>query len=151
MDLRPDTRRAPIGLPWEGRKARWILGVLGFACLVVLIACPIPFLSFVVSPSPIPQYRFPFPAERPLTERDAIELSKQALIADGKQTDTMRPVASGHQDREGRDIYFYLTRAEAPENGWVLWWLERPECTWEYSVGIHRDGDEVVCAISRPK
>ena len=94
-------------------------------------------------------YRLPFPAAKRLTEQDALELSKQALILDGKRTDTMRPVYSGHKDSEGREIYFLRNR-DNPDKGSVLWWLEKPDYTWEYSVGITKEGDEVVCSIYNP-
>ena len=94
-------------------------------------------------------YRLPFPASKRLTEQDALELSKQALILDGKRTDTMRPVYRRRKDSEGRKIYFLRNR-DNPDKGSVLWWLEKPDYTWEYKVGITKEGDEVVCSIYKP-
>jgi len=95
------------------------------------------------------EYRFPFPAEKRLTEQDALNLSRRAMILDGKRSDGMHPVLSGHKDADGRELFFCRKEGNSDE-GWVLWWLERPDHEWEYSVGIAREGDEVVCTISKP-
>lgn len=81
-----------------------------------------------------------------LAEEDVVELSRQALILDGKRSEKMRPVPSGYKDQGGRDLFFVRWNDE----GWILWWLERPDRIWEYSVGIKREGDEVVCTILKP-
>jgi hypothetical protein len=95
------------------------------------------------------EYRFPFPAEKVLTEQDAVELSKRALILDGKRSDTMRPVLSGHKDAEGHEVIF-CTGPDNPDRGWVLWSLGRPDRLWEYLVVVTRQGDEIVCIIGKP-
>jgi len=94
-------------------------------------------------------YRFPFPAQKPLTEKDALDLSRQAMLLDGKRSGVMHPVLSGHKDTDGREVFF-CRKGRNSDEGWVLWWLERPDYEWEYSVGIAREGDEVVCTISKP-
>jgi hypothetical protein len=124
----------------------WFRGGLFVVALLVLL--PIAVLVHLYGRTPS-IYRIPFPADKELTEQAAVQLTRQALKLDGKATGTMRPVTSGHKDLNGRDIYF-LTRADDADRGWVFWWLEKPEYTWEYSVGIVREGDEVVCSINKP-
>ena len=97
----------------------------------------------------LPEYRFPFPAKKRLLEQDALDLSKRALIMNGKHSNGMHPVLSGHKDIDGHDVFFCRKDGNSDE-GWVLWWLERSGHKWEYSVGITREGDEVVCKISKP-
>ncbi len=94
-------------------------------------------------------YRFSFPTDKQLTKRDAIELSRQALILDGKRSDTMRPVRQGRADTKGDDIFF-LRWPPGSDDGGILWWLKRPDYTWEYNVGLRREGNEVVCSILEP-
>ena len=43
-----------------------------------------------------------------------------------------------------------LRNRDNSDKGSVLWWLEKPDYTWEYSVGITKEGDEVVCSIYKP-
>lgn len=91
-------------------------------------------------------HRLPFLEEKKLTEQDVIELSRQALILDGKRSAEMHPISSGFKDGDGRDLFF--VRHE--DKGWILWWLQRPDRIWDYSVGIERIGHEVVCTIVDP-
>jgi hypothetical protein len=129
------------------RRSKWL--AYGVPLTVVLGVLLLPYLYFALvmhftKPSEV---RIAYPAERQLTEQEAIELSKRALDLDGKRSDGMHPVASGHKDSEGRDI-IVLRSSHKRDTGKVLSWLERPDCTWEYSVGISRERDEVVCTIS---
>jgi len=119
------------------------------AGVVLLFVLPLVYVLAVQRFRKPSEYRFSFPATRQLTEQDALALSRRAMILNGKHTDAMRPVPSGHKDVNGRDVYFCRKAGKADE-GWVLWWLARPDHAWEYSVGITRDGDEVVCTICNP-
>jgi hypothetical protein len=94
-------------------------------------------------------YRFPFSNDKQLTEQAAIELTKQALILDGKYSATMRPVYSGHKDSQGREPFF-CRREDDTNQGWVLWWINQPDHEWEYMVGLTKIGGEVECTISKP-
>ncbi len=130
-------------------RAYWTLGgLIGLAALILIGVhfSILAALDLITKPS---EHRLPFPADKRLTEREAIELTRRALILDGKRSDAMRPVPSGHKDSDGREMVF-LTREKGAEEGSVLWWLERPACDWEDSVSIRREGDEVVCTIVRP-
>lgn len=120
--------------------------VMGALSLVIVHFCILAALQLFVRSS---EYRFVFPTKKRLTEQDAIDLTKRALILDGKRSDAMRPVLSGHKDADGREVFFCRKGGDSDE-GWVLWWLERPDHEWEYSVGITREGDMVVCTIARP-
>jgi len=125
-------------------RTSWIgCGLLVAAALVFIVLAVLHFQR----PA---EYRFAFPANKGLTEQDAIELSKQAMILDGKRSNTMRPVLSGHKDSEGHEAFFCRRRGNS-DDGWVLWWLERPDVEWEYLVGITRERDELVCLISKAK
>ena len=126
-------------------KYRIIVICGGSLALVLLMYC---LISTQMGGGPT-EYRFPFPPENTLSEKIAIELSRQALILDGKHSTSMRPVPSGHTDASGRELY-YCTRQDNPSDGFVLWWLERPNLAWEYMVDVTRQGNEVVCIISKP-
>jgi hypothetical protein len=129
---------------------KWWIACGLFAGLVLLLVVLVACVHVVEYFRKSPEYRFPFPAAKPLTEKDAIELSKRAMILDGKRSDVMHPVLSGHKDSEGREVFF-CRRGGTSDEGWVLWWLERPDHQWEYSVGVAREGDDVVCRISKPQ
>jgi hypothetical protein len=130
-----------------GQKWWTACGVFaGFALLLVVLVVYVLAVQYSRKPA---EYRFPFPATKRLTEKDAIELSRRAMILDGNRSDAMHPVLSGHKDPEGHEVFF-CRRGGSSDEGWVLWWLERPDHQWEYSVGIAREGDEVVCRISKP-
>jgi hypothetical protein len=124
----------------------WIgWGLLG--ALAVVFVAPHMYVALVIHFRKPTEIRVSFPADRRLTEQDAIELTRKALVLDGKYADTMHPVA--RKDSEGREVIF-LKRREDVDEGGVLWWLERPDDLWEYSVGISRDCDDVVCKIWKP-
>jgi len=89
--------------------------------------------------------RLPFLAQRQLTDEDAIALSKQALILDGKQSETMHPVASG-KDENGHDAVF-IRLTKGSDQGLILWSIGKPGNLCEFGVGITREGDEVVCTV----
>jgi hypothetical protein len=82
-----------------------------------------------------------------MTEEIAIDLTRQALILDGKSTPAMRPIAD-ESDPNGRPI-FYSRNTINPDEGTVFWWLGRSDMLWEYSVRLRREGDKIVCSISR--
>ena len=90
-------------------RTYWIgCGVFIVAALIFM--APYVCLLAVSYFQKVSQYRFPFSTTKPLTEQDAIELSRQALILDGKRSDTMRPVRSGHHDSAGREVFFCRKR-----------------------------------------
>lgn len=128
---------------------KWWITCSLFVGLVLLLVVPIAYVPAVQCFRKPLEHRFPFPATKRLTEKDAIELSKRAMILDGKRSDAMHPALSGHKDSEGREVFFFR-RGGSSDEGWVLWWLERPDHQWEYSVGIAREGDAVICCISKP-
>lgn len=123
-----------------------VLIVIGALSLAILHFCVLAVLQLHFRPA---KYRLAFPATKRLTEQDAIEVTKLALILDGKRSHAMRPVPSGHKDADGREVFFCRKNGDSDE-GWVLWWVERPDLGWDYMVGITREGDEVVCTISKP-
>lgn len=121
------------------------------AVLVLALVLPpliaLPLIYFWQQPA---LYRFPFPETRPLTEKDAVDLSRRAMILHGKQSAGMHPVPwSGHPDETGREPLFAM-REGYPDDGQVLWRVADPQSEWEYSIRVHRDGDEVVCEVARP-
>lgn len=122
--------------------------VIALATLALGMLLPQLYVVWIRGQKPT-VYRIAFPEDRELTERAAIELTKQALVLDGKSTVGMRPVASGHNAPDGREILF-LHDPNQTDSGSVLWWLQRIDCTWEYSVGVQREGMDVVCTIVKP-
>ncbi len=95
------------------------------------------------------EHRFSFPASKQLTGQDALELTRQAMILDGKSSDAMRPVLSGHKDADGYEAFF-CRKSGISDEGWVLWWLKRPDHEGEYSVNITREANDAVCTITKP-
>ena len=117
------------------------------SALVLLPLVALPIIYFWQQPT---LYRFSFPAAQPLTEGDAVELSRRALILHGKQSAAMHPVPwRGHPDEDGRAPLF-ARRDGYPDDGVVLWLVGRTDVVWNYSVRVYRDGDEVVCEVVRP-
>lgn len=124
-------------------KFVFILAAVVALSLVGPFAC-----MFVIHQSRRPRaYRIPFPAVELLTDEGAIELSKRAMILDGKYTTEMRPVARGHTDARGRETFISRNADGSVE---ILWWLGRPGYLWEYAVRVKRDGDDAVCSITKP-
>jgi hypothetical protein len=120
-----------------------VAAILALITLFVLSAlCFICYLHYLTAPS---VHRLPFPASEPFTEAAAVQLSRQALILDGKGSKGMHPVPYWHHD----DSVFVRNDLD-PNKGCILWWLQLPDHAWEYKVDLTRRGDEVECAISKP-
>lgn len=131
----------------QRRSIGYVIAVVAVAALVLPPLLAMPIIYFWTKPT---LYRFSFPADRPLEEKDAVELSRQALVLYGKQSTGMHPAPwSGHPDENGRAPLF-ARRDGYPDDGQILWWIASPEHDWEYSVRVYREGDEVVCEVARP-
>jgi hypothetical protein len=113
---------------------------------ILLHVCLVVALQVYYRPS---EYRFPFPAEKALTQQEAIELSRRALILDGKRSDTMHVLSSGHQDAEGHDVLFGRDRDNL-DRGAIRWSLGPPDLARKYSVVVTRHGNEIICLIYKP-
>lgn len=134
--------RAYRNMAIQMRSVGCVIAIVVVSALVLPPLVALPLIYFWQQPT---LYRFSFPAGQPLTENDAVELSRRALILYGKQSGGMHPVPYWHDDER------IFARSDLdPDSGYVLWWVSRPECEWEYSVDVTREGDEVVCAIVRP-
>jgi hypothetical protein len=131
----PTTRRSLAQLIITIIVAALLLAIAGLLCI---------WLYVVIYTTPT-EHRFPLDADVELTQDVAIELSRKALILDGKAKETMRPVA-GWSDGET----LFMRSKSNPQEGQVLWWVSRPEYTWEYSVTVRRNGGEIVCSITKP-
>lgn len=130
------------------KRSRSIILWLAIAVAVV-VAFPLLGMLLVVHLQKPSVYRFPFAATKQLTDEEALELTKEALVLDGKGSEGMHPVPwAGQTDAAGRQVVFARREGYADE-GTILWWISRSDCVWEYSVHVTRKGDEVVCAISR--
>lgn len=119
------------------------------AGIFVLVVLPQVILYVAVQLRTPSVHRIPFPAERALTVQDAIAMSKEALSRDGKASVNMRPVPIGHKDEAGRDIIFGRNKNDT-DGGYIVWWIDDPQKTWQYRVGLARDGDSIVCTIVTP-
>jgi hypothetical protein len=127
---------------------RWIGGLLALL-LVFLVLPSIAALVYLRSASPR-DYRFPFPSGTQLDEQAALELSKAALVLDGREATVLRPVLSGHTDSLHREVYF-ARNVTIPDRGWVLWSCGPSGRVWDYKVNVERSGEEVVCQVVTPK
>ncbi len=126
-------------------SARFVLFLLG--AFVLLIAG---FLVIAVWPWlwPPPSYRFSLPSGTNLTEQIAIECSRKALAADGKESPGMCPTP--YRDRgpgeDSTNLYFAVNTTD-PNNGYVLWTTRQGT----YGVELQKVGNEIVCQVYRSK
>ena len=120
------------------------------ATLGVLIAFVVTAIIIFMWPwiRPSPTYRFPMPPGTALTEAIAIEVSKKALVADGRESAGMLPIPyrDASQRREGENVYFAVNTID-PNAGYVLWTTG----DGSYCVHLVRSDNETVCQVSRMK
>jgi hypothetical protein len=97
---------------------------------------------------PTPTYRFPIPPGTDLTEPLAIEFSKKALAADGRDLAGTLPVPYRDigQRRKGENVYFAVNTINH-NAGYVLWATR----DGSYCVHLEKVGDKLVCEVSRTK
>lgn len=92
------------------------------------------------------KYRFTVDDDSQLSERDAVELSRQALVKHDKKLNRIRPVPFSHI---GPSVY--AANTVKPNCGYVLWSVNSSHRDWDYKVQITKAGNEVVCEITKPK
>ena len=115
--------------------------------LAVVMTVPQLFLILIVNSSPT-DYRLSFPAEKDLTDQDAIDLSRQALFLHDNDSQFVGPINTGHTDSGGHPIVF-SRKADKPDAGWSLWRVKGSPNTWNYMVSIRRVADHVICRVSK--
>lgn len=116
------------------RAVSYIVAVLagvfvGFMACALLVTWPL------LRPARI--YRFPVPDETRLTESNAIEISKKALMADGLSSAMMHPIP--YTDEVG---YFYVNPADSDKG--CMYWLT---ASGRYGVNLERKGAQIVCRV----
>jgi hypothetical protein len=128
-------------------NARTILIVCGIVVVsgIILAVCALAAIGYGSSRA----IHIEFPSDMPMSDGDAIEMSKQAMILDGKQTDAMRPIPWGPVGSPRGDLFFARVEGKRDE-GDVLWWLGSRNQLWEYTVHVSRKGDKVICTIRKP-
>ena len=127
-------------------RTNWtILLVVGAVSLILFHFCVLAGLQLYFRPS---ECRLPFPPGIALTELVAIEFSKKALLADGKDSAGMLPVPYRDigQRPKGENVYFAVNTINS-NAGYVLW-TTRDESN-RYCVHLEKVGDEIVCQVSR--
>jgi len=87
-----------------------------------------------------------FVESRPLTEEVAIEVTKQALQADGYDTSNFAPYESHY--RKGERIF---ARNRISENKGYVMWYNVNERHIAYTVRAEKNGDEIRCRVYRKK
>ena len=100
-----------------------------------------------------------FSDQRALTEQLAIEITRQALEADGYDTSVLAPVEHGHQGRPGHSDRFFLFQRRGPSDtsGRILWGPalggspDKDNAVWKYKVRIEQRGSEIRCRVYRGK
>lgn len=96
-----------------------------------------------------------FSDQRPFTEKVAIDLTMQAIAADGKDSSAMSPVELRPGDPEGHTKRFFSQNTLNPNRGYVLWG-PTPDGTVEagattYLVRINKNGSDIRCRVLRAK
>jgi hypothetical protein len=87
---------------------------------------------------------FHFSSAEPLTEPEAIELSREALRRVGEDATLFDPATY-----DGTLIYARNTLT--PYSGYVLWHQRGENALYEFSVQLEQVGNEVHCGVGRCK
>jgi hypothetical protein len=82
----------------------------------------------------------------PLTESQAIELSREALERVGEDASLFEPASYDHDK-----TMFYARNTLTPYNGYVLWHLRGERALYQFSVQLEQVGSEVRCGVGRCK
>jgi hypothetical protein len=115
-----------------------IAGVIGVLLVLFITPIVITLKPWLLSP---PTYRFSIPTETTLTEPIAVEFTKEALAADGKDSAMVRPIPF---DNEGR---FFAANTIDPNSGYVQWMTQQDS----YGVQVEKKGQEIECRIYQLK
>lgn len=115
--------------------------------LVLAVLCSFFYLFLVYPMTEKPsKYYFTVDAGSQLSEGNAVELSKQALIKYGEELNRIRPAPFSHA---GQGVY--AANSVKPNSGYVLWSVNSSRRKWDYKVQITKTGSEVICEITKPK
>ncbi len=82
----------------------------------------------------------------PLTESQAIELSREALKRVGEDAKLLQPASYGHDNTK-----FYAHNSLTPFSGYVLWHSLGGPTRCTFSVQLEQVGSEVRCEVGRCK
>ena len=82
----------------------------------------------------------------PLTESQAIELSREALKRVGEDARLFEPATYDHDNTK-----FYARNTLTPYNGYVLWHSLGDPSRYAFSVRLEQVGSEVRCGVGRCK
>ncbi len=115
--------------------------------LALTVLLSFPYLSAVYRMTETStKYRFTVDDDSQLSERDAVELSRLALVKHDKKLNRIRPVPFSHI---GPSVY--AANSAKPNCGYVLWSANSSHREWDYMVQITKSGNDVVCEITKPK
>ena len=82
----------------------------------------------------------------PLTESQAIELSREALKRVGEDASLFEPATYDHDH-----AHFYARNTLTPYNGYVLWHALGAQPRYDFSVQLEQVGSDVRCGVGRCK
>jgi hypothetical protein len=119
-----------------------VLTMSGLACITFLI-----LVSWVLHEPEIVLART---GSEPLTDSEAVELSREALRRSGHEAGRLMP-----QRFQNDNTNHYARNTISPYNGYVLWssepWTPTNSNNEGFIVSLEQHGTQVLCRVSRPK
>jgi hypothetical protein len=83
--------------------------------------------------------------DRPLTESQAVELSREALRRDGHEVGSLAP-----QRFQQDNTNYYARNTITPYSGYILW-ASTAASNEAFAVHMEQRGTQVLCVVSMPK
>jgi hypothetical protein len=114
-----------------------IFSLASLACIVLLI-----FVAWVLHE---PEIALGRSSSEPLTDSEAVELSREALRRSGHEAGSLAP------ERFQRDnTNYYARNTITPYSGYVLW-ASTGASSEAFAVHMEQRGTQVFCVVSMPK
>ena len=130
------------------RYVKLVALVLGALALVILALVVIVAWPWLRRPS---EYRFPLASETELTgltEQCAVDLTRRALVADGKWSPKMRPIPCSTESRSADGGYpYFAADRDNIARGYVRWTAG----DGIYAVAIEKKADQAICRVYKEK
>ena len=118
------------------------VSLAGLACIIFLI-----LVGWVLHE---PEIALTRAGSEPLTDSEAVELSREALRRSGHETGRLAP-----QKFQNDNTNYYARNTITPYSGYVLWssmpWTSTNPNNDGFVVNLEQHGTQVVCRVSRPK
>ena len=126
-------------------KFRYKFLMIAVLLMIVIVGCTI---YYDISGK---SYSFPVDSKFKLTEENAIEMSKRALIEAGLEIEQLVPIPWGPPNSEANEKLFARNTID-PNNGYVLWAFRNNEVPRRgYSVQLELKGDAIIANVGKFK